>query len=77
MHISSHGQYTTQGLMTSDDVEEYLDDTDQNVTLVDLADSPDWFTFPEACPICGTTEESHDTVTVEQASGEIIDCDVR
>jgi len=64
--------YTTRGLMTHADYQEYLKDTDQGSTEIYLNDPPAWFTLTE-CP-CGAPLSEHESVTVQDASGEIYRC---
>ena len=69
--------YTSQGLMFGNDYAEYLKDTDQGTTTVQLDDPPEWF-GPERnrewCPVCQEAVAGHESVTVQDASGEVIAC---
>jgi hypothetical protein len=64
--------YTSHGYMTHADYQEYLKDTDQGSTVVNLDDPPLWFSATE-CP-CGRPLDDHESVTVQDASGEIYAC---
>lgn len=68
--------YTTHGLMTFDDYREYLKDTDNGTTTVDLDNPPPWFDAAGTCHNCRKTYADHEdnTVTVQDASGEVIAC---
>jgi hypothetical protein len=68
--------YTTHGLMDAGDYAEHLTDHDLGTTDVQLDDPPEWFvgTPTGHCPVCGDPINDHDTVTVQDASGEIIAC---
>jgi hypothetical protein len=68
--------YTSQGYMTADDYQEYLKDTDQGSTEIQLDDPPAWFTeiMPIFCPVCPGKVLDHESVTVLDASGEIYAC---
>lgn len=70
--------YTSQGYMTHADVQETLKDMDMGTTVIDLQDPPAWFltsfpTFTISCP-CGVPLMEHESVTVQDASGEIFMC---
>lgn len=69
-------RYTTRGLMTGEDYAEHLKGTDQGTTDVQLDDPLERFAEPATgrCPVCGESMTLHDTVTVHDASGEIIAC---
>lgn len=70
--------YTSQGLMTHEDYQDYLKDTDNGTTSVDLDDPPLWFDARPAtvCANCRKTYSDHEDsgVTVQDASGEVIAC---
>lgn len=66
--------YTSQGLMYGDDYADYLKSTDQGTTTIQLDDVPDWFDASKDCPVCGERVADHESVTVQDASGEIFAC---
>jgi hypothetical protein len=70
--------YTSQGLMTHEDYADHLKDTDNGTTTVDLDDPPLWFDASPTtvCANCRKTYAVHEdsTVTVQDASGEVIAC---
>lgn len=66
--------YTSQGLMTSADFQEYLKDTDQGVTVIDPDAPPEWFDVAGECTVCRQPIKEHESLTVTDASGEIFAC---
>jgi hypothetical protein len=68
--------YTTHGYMTADDYQEYLKDTDNGSTEIQLDDVPRWAAHlpVQPCPVCGAAVYTHESVTVLDASGEIYAC---
>ena len=70
--------YTSQGRMPAADYAEYLKDTDQGWTTIQLDDPPEWFEVGcedgRDCPVCGKCVGCHESVTVTDASGEIFEC---
>lgn len=66
--------YTSHGYMTPDDYREYLEDTDQHVIEVDLADPPAWLDVEGPCAMCSVVIGEHEWVTVQAASGDVVAC---
>ena len=68
--------YTTHGLMTRADMDEYFKDSDRGSLRIDVADWPDHIERPGDCPVCGDplTGATHDAVQVDDASGQVYGC---
>lgn len=73
--------YTTHGLMRADDYAEYLQDTDQGTTTIEIGTAivedavPEWLDLSVPCPCCPEALWNHEAVMVADASGEVFACD--
>lgn len=62
--------------MTHEDIREVEAEMDLGSITILMDDAPEWFRAPVVCPACSLplTEDTHESVIVTRASGEIFRC---